>query len=206
MQSRGSIKQLITVILAVPGWLWLWLLVPGLVENSVGASLADDDQIGLLIDIALAGTVLALLFLSHNQFNKTLFRKQPTVWLYLLPVAALILLPLRAGGIQGEIFGNPAWLYAAMMTANVATQQYLTFGLLQSYLKTVLRPWVAAAVTAVIFYLGHALLLPESFGPTQVGSALYILVLGLIFASLRQKTGTLHANLALHLAFYFIFI
>ena len=147
-----------------------------------------------------------MLFLAHDRFNRTLFKKQQTIWLYLLPVAALFLIPLRAGGLEADIFGNPAWLYAAMMTANVAVQQYLTFGLLQSYFKKAFRPWAAVVVTAVVFYLGHAFLLPASFGPSQIASALFILVLGVIFASLRQKTGTLHANLALHLAFYFIAI
>lgn len=206
MQKLITAKPVVTVILAVIAWLGLWQLVPGLVENSIGARLSDNAEVGLLIDIALAVIVLAILFLTHRRFNQTLFKKQSTIWLYLLPLAALILIPLRVDGFDGDIFGSPAWLYVLMMIANVATQQYLTFGLLQSYLRSVFTPLVSVAVTTIIFYLGHALLLPDRFGPTMIANALFIIVLGLIFASLRQKTGTLHANLALHLAFYLILI
>ena len=205
MQLRAN-KRIITTILAVVIWFALWLLVPGLTENSIGARLSDNAQTGLLIDIFLAGITLVILFLTHRRFSQTLFKKQPIIWLYLLPFAAIMLIPLRVDGIDGEIFGNPAWLYVSMMIANVVTQQYLTFGLLQSHLNTVLSPWVSVIATTVIFYLGHALLLPDRFAPTLVVNALFILTLGLIFASLRQKTGTLHANIALHLAFYMVLI
>ncbi|MGC0274633.1 type II CAAX prenyl endopeptidase Rce1 family protein [Pseudactinotalea sp. Z1739] len=84
-------------------------------------------------------------------------------------------------------------------------QDYLTFGLLQSYLAERLPTWGTITMVAVMFWLGHALLLPDTFGPANPLAALAMLAMGALFALLRARLGTLHLLLALHLAFYFVF-
>lgn len=203
-QTKG--KNYTPLIIAVLAWFCLWSLVPALMSWSIGSWLSSDDTVSMLVDIAIAALVLMVLFLTHQKFNKQLFKAQKTRWLYVLPEIALLAIPLRVGGIDGDIFGNPAWLYVLMMTASVAMQQYLTFGLLQSYLGEKLSTPLTIMLTTLVFYLGHALFLADKFALMYPLNALFIVVLGVLFASIREKTGTLHANLALHLAFYFVLI
>lgn len=59
--------------------------------------------------------------------------------------------------------------------------------------------------SAVIFWLGHVLFIPERFGFASWQPSLAILALGLALASLRARLKTLHLILALPLAFSFIF-
>lgn len=98
----------------------------------------------------------------------------------------------------------PVAVYMFWMTVSVFWQDYLTFGLLQSYLGDRLPRWGAVAVTAVIFWLGHALYLPDRFGIASILPSLAMLALGAVFAALRAWLGRLHLLLSLHLAFSFI--
>lgn len=206
MTNQAKSKNYTPLILATLAWFCLWSLVPALMSRSIGSWLFADSTVAMLVDIAIAALVLTVLFLTHQKFNRTLFKAQKTRWLYLLPVVALLAIPLRVGGIDGDIFGNPAWLYVLMMTASVAMQQYLTFGLLQSYLGKKLPMPLTIMLTTLVFYLGHALFIADKFAPIYPLNALFIVVLGVIFASIRAKSGTLHANIALHLGFYFVLI
>ncbi|MFV0453346.1 MAG: hypothetical protein ACK5LS_14100 [Propioniciclava sp.] len=59
--------------------------------------------------------------------------------------------------------------------------------------------------SAVIFWLGHALFIPDRFAPNNRLPSLAILGLGFALASLRVWLKSLHVILALHLSFYFVF-
>lgn len=195
-----------TLIIAIVVWFALWSLVPWLTSWSIGGLMFNDTAAATFADVAIAAIVLTMLFLTHKQFNNMLFKRQWTMWLYVLPTISLLAIPLRVGGVDGDIFGNSAWLYILAMSASVSMQQYLTFGLLQSYLSTKLSMPLTTLATTLIFYLGHAVFIADKFAPIYPLNALFIIVLGVVFAGLRTKTGTLHANLALHLAFYFVLI
>ena len=112
----------------------------------------------------------------------------------------------RVGGTDGIIFGYPVWLYTAMITTNVALQQFLTFGLLQSYYERVIPPALTIAIITIVFYLRYGIFTSAKFAPNKPLAALFIVIVGLAFAMIRQRTHTLHANLALHLLSYFIVI
>lgn len=91
------------------------------------------------------------------------------------------------------------------MAVSVFWQDYLTFGLLQSYLGERLPAWGVIVASAIVFWLGHALFIPDRFAPIHWLPSLAILVLGLALASLRVWLKSLHLILALHLSFYFLF-
>lgn len=99
----------------------------------------------------------------------------------------------------------PVFLYMVWMTVSVFWQDYLTFGLLQSYLGERYPAWGVIVASAVIFWLGHALFIPDRFAPTNVLPSVAILALGFILASLRAWLRSLHLLLAVHLSFYFVF-
>lgn len=100
----------------------------------------------------------------------------------------------------------PITLYMCWWIVSVFWQNYLTFGLLQRYLAERLPTWAVLGASAVIFWAGHALFLPDNFAPVRIMPSLAILALGLLMASLRIWLATLHLLLALHLTFYFVFV
>ncbi len=180
-------------------WFGLWYLTPGLLDNGVGALFTDDDATTVLIETVVALVLAMMLVLLHRRYNRELFARDWSVWLYALPLAAGIVLPFHYG------LSLPVALYMFWMTVSVFWQDYLTFGLLQKYLAERFPTWVVLVASAVIFWAGHALFLADKFAPTQLLPSLAILALGFVLASLRVWLGTLHLILALHLGFYFIF-
>lgn len=180
-------------------WFGLWYLTLGLLSNGVGSLVTADDAVSVLIETFLALVIVVVLVLLHRRYSRELFARSWSIWLYALPFAAGIVLPFHYG------LPLPVALYMFWMTVSVFWQDYLTFGLLQKYLAERLPTWAVLVASAVIFWAGHALFLPDKFSPVQVLPSLAMLVLGLVLASLRAWLQTLHLILAVHLAFYFIF-
>lgn len=187
------------VVAVVLVWFGLWSLTPGLLSNGVGSLLTDDVALSVLIETVVALVIVAGLVMLHRRYNRELFARSWQLWMYALPLGAGIVLPWHYG------LPLPLALYMFWMTVSVFWQDYLTFGLLQKYLAEWLPTWAVLLTSAVVFWAGHALLLPDRFAPTQVLPSLAILALGLVLASLRVRLTTLHLILALHLAFYFVF-
>lgn len=75
----------------------------------------------------------------------------------------------------------PVAVHAVWMTASVVWQNTLTFGLLQSRLGEHLPTGGSVALTAAMFWLGHAVYLGLLAGVA-------ILAMGLLFAWIRQRT------------------
>lgn len=180
-------------------WFGLWYVTPGLLSNGLGSLFSDDMATQVLIETVLALILAVVLVLAHRRYNRVLFARSWSIWLYGLPLVLAIALPFHYELIL------PVFLYIAWMTVSVFWQDYLTFGLLQSYLGERLPAWGVIVASAVIFWLGHALLIPDRFAPTNWLPSLAILALGFVLASLRVWLRSLHLMLALHLSFYFIF-
>ncbi len=187
------------LVVVCAGWFGLWSLTPGLLGNGVGHLFADDLVLPVLIETVLALVLAVVLVLLHRRYNRVLFARSRLVYLYGLPLVLAIALPFHYG------LPLPVFLYLFWMTVSVFWQDYLTVGLLQSYVGERLPARVGVPIVAVMFYLGHAILIPERFAPANVLPALAILALGLVLSLLRAKLGTLHLILALHLSFYFLF-
>ncbi|WP_155838591.1 hypothetical protein [Arthrobacter castelli] len=186
------------VIAAVIVWFGLWCLTPGLLSNGVGSLFTDAPAVLVLIETIIALVIAVVLVRVHHQYNRELFSRSRTSWVYALPLVAAIALPFHYA------MAFPVALYMFWMTVSVFWQDYLTFGLLQSYLTERLPRWAVLVGSAVIFWAGHALLLPDKFAPIHILPSLAILALGFALATLRIWLKTLHLILALHLAFYFV--
>lgn len=184
---------------AVGGWVALWSLTPGLLDNGIGHLVTDDSATSIGIETSVAAVLAVVLVLTHRRFNRLLFESSWSIWLYGLPVILAIALPFHYN------LALPVLLYMAWMSVSVFWQDYLTFGLLQSYLGMRLPTWVVVPLTAMIFWLGHTLFIPERFGVSNWLPSLAILLLGFVLASLRAWLKSLHLILALHLSFYFLF-
>ncbi len=193
------LPTLVVVIGVVIVWFGLWYLTPGLLGNGVGTLFTDDAAASVLIETALAFVLGIAIVALHRHYNRALFAPDWSVWLYTIPMIAGVALPFHYG------LEFPVALYIFWMTVSVFWQDYLTFGLLQKYLAERLPTWAVLVVSAVVFWAGHAVFLPDVFGPVHVVPSLAILALGFVLGSLRIRLGTLHLILALHLGFYFIF-
>lgn len=189
-----------TVVLACAIWFGLWYLTPGLLANGAGRLFTTDPDVSVLIETILAFVLAVALVLTHRRFNRVLFARSWSRWLYAVPVALAVTVPFRY-----ELLA-PVGLYMVWMTVSVFWQNYLTFGLLQGYLGERLPAWGVLVVSAVMFWLGHVLFIPDHFAPVHVGPSLAILVLGFVLGSLRLWLRTLHLILALHLSYYFVFV
>ncbi|WP_181034549.1 hypothetical protein [Arthrobacter sp. 08Y14] len=181
-------------------WLGLWYLTPGLLANGAGKLFTTDPDVSILIETILALIIVIVLLLAHPRYNRDLFARSWSRWLYALPLGLAFTVPFRYE------LEAPAALYMFWMTVPVVWQNYLTFGLLQCYLRERLPPWGVLVASAVMFWLGHAVFLPQSFAPVNVLPSLSILALGFVLASLRLALKTLHLNLTLHLSFYFFLV
>ena len=201
-KNYKKLKRIILPILLCS----LWFFIPGLLNNSLGKMLFEDEIISLLFDIFFALAILMIIFYKTKEYSKGLFEKDKTIKYYILPIIALIIIPFRVDGINGDIFGNPAWLYVLMMLVNALYQQYITFGLLQNYFYEIFSDKLAIIMTSIFFYLIHWIFLGSRFSPFQFLNALFMLALGFLFSVIRYKNKTLHFNLILHWLFYFIFI
>ncbi|WP_152916015.1 hypothetical protein [Arthrobacter sp. RIT-PI-e] len=189
-----------TLLLISVVWLGLWYLTPGLLANGAGKLLTTDIDTSILIETILALIVVVVLVLTHRRYNRVLFARSWSRWLYVLPLVLAVTVPFRYE------LEAPVALYMFWMTVSDFWQNYLTFGLLQSYLGERLPAWGVLVTSAVMFWLGHAVFLRQSFAPVHVLPSLSILALGFVLASLRLGLKTLHLNLALHLSFYFVFV
>lgn len=180
-------------------WFGLWFLTPGLLSAGAGSLVTDDPALAVLVETALVVTLALALLLTHRRYARVLFARSSALWLYAIPAGLAILLPLHYGQ------SLPVGVYLVWMTVSVFWQDYLTFGLLQSYLAERCGTWAVLAASATIFWLGHVVFLPDQFGPGRWLPSLAILALGFVLAGLRLWLTTLHLILALHLSFYFIF-
>lgn len=197
-EARGRVASGVACLT----WLALWGLTPGLRSDGLGSRFADGFSTQVLIECAVALLVATALWWLRPRTTSRLFDRSRLRWLYLLPVALAVLLPFH------YTMAAPVGVYLVWMTVSVLWQNYLTFGLLQSFLRERLPAGVTIVLVALMFWLGHVVFLPGNFAPTHpsgVLAGLAILAMGLSFAWLRARTGTMHLLLSIHLAFYFVF-
>lgn len=201
----SPLRELMLMIMV---WVLGWSIVPGVGVTPIGKWLFPGDAVKqIMVGIIASGLLLVPLILTQRSINRELVKRHWSAYLFVLVLLALAVLPLRTGGLDGVIFDLPAWAYVLMAVVNVFMQQYLTFGLLQSYIQRVVASpvWTVIA-TGLTFYAVHAVMLPHKFAPTHWLAALAILAMGVACAALRQKTGTIYITLALHWTFYFVMI
>lgn len=184
--------------IAVIAWIGLWFLTPGLTGHGLGSLVSRDEDTALIIETLVALGILLLVMLLLRGETAMLLAPSRALWAYALPVVAGVLLPLHYG------IDLPLGIYMLWMAVSVLWQDILTFGLLQDRLERCLGARAAVAATAVVFWTGHALVLPERFSPAHPVASLAIVAMGVVFAGLRRWTGTVHLLIALHLAFYYI--
>lgn len=183
--------------MVVLAWFGLWYLTPGLTKFGIGSLLAADWSVVVLVESGIVVALVAALSVLQRRRTARVFA--PSWWMlaYIAPLALAVALPFHYE------LPLPVAIYMFWMAASVLWQDYITFGLLQDHVGDWLRPVGTVLAVAVVYYLGHAIFIPDTFAPTYPFAAGGILALGIVFATLRQQTATVHLILALHLSFYY---
>lgn len=153
----------------------------------------------MLLESAIVVALTAILAVVQRRQTAAALVRSRWMLAYLAPAVLAVLLPFHYG------MPLPVATYLVWMAVSVLWQEYITFGLLQGHVREHLGPLRTVMVVALVFYAGHAVFLPHAFAPVHVLPAAAIIALGCILAGLRQWTGTIHLNVALHLAFYYAF-
>ena len=197
--SRQSVRLFSALAIAV-SWFILWCLTPGITDRGPVRLVVQEDTVVVFLESLIAGLLVIAIAILQRTHTRELFAPSRQRLLYVIPVALALTLPLH---YELEF---PVPLYIFWMTVSVFWQDYLTFGLLQRHLAARLPSRMVIPVVAVLFALGHVILLPDKFGlvPNPF-PALSMLALGLLLAWLRYRFTTMHLILTLHLSFYFIF-
>ena len=196
---RGGVLPWWAIVGIIVGWFGLFSLTPGLLDHGIGHLFSNDFTTSVVIETVLALLLAVVIVLVHRRYSRALFARSWAMWLYLLPLVLAITLPLHYS------LPAPLAVYMLWMTVSVFWQDYLAFGLLQSYIGERLPTWATVAAVAVLFWSAHAIFIPDRFAPNNLVPSLAILALALVLALLRAKLKTLHLILALHLSFYFVF-
>ena len=197
--SRQSVRLFSALAIAV-SWFILWCLTPGITDRGPVRLVVQEDTVVVFLESLIAGLLVIAIAILQRTHTRELFAPSPQRFLYIVPVVLALALPLH---YELEF---PVLLYIFWMTVSVFWQDYLTFGLLQRHLAARLPSRAVIPAVAVLFALGHVILLPDKFGlvPNPF-PALSMLALGLLLAWLRYRFTTMHLILTLHLSFYFVF-
>lgn len=160
-------------------------------------SLLDDEPAALVAGALLDLALLVPLALTHREWTRDLFAvrsRTPTILGAALVVAGA-LVPLHYH------LSPPVGVYLFIMPVSVLWQNYITFGLLQGYLRQhVSRLWTVI-VLVVVFTAGHVIWIGGFY---ERPAFVLTPVMALLFAYLRERTETLHWLLFIHLMFYFV--
>lgn len=176
-------------------WFLAWVATQGIFMSEIPRRLPWDINMSYTVATIWVFIVAITCFIMTPSYRKMSLPKSKLIWLYIAPVALLFLLP------QHYTLALNVWVYIPMIVITVFWQDYLTFGVLQSALSKRLSPNRAAALTAVVFALGHLVFFLNNLIDPQM---ILIVLAGFVFAFSRRYTGSIYIANIIHTVFYLI--
>lgn len=174
-------------------WLAVWSSTQGIFMSDILLKLPGELNLKyVIVTLWVAVLAIASLIILPSYRKKTL-PKSYLLWLYIIPAILLLILPQH----YTLTLYYPVFVFMIIVT--VFWQDYVTFGLLQTYLATRVSPNVAAMMTTALFLLGHVIFFLHDLADPQF---VLIALAGGAFASSRRYTGTIYVANVLHLCFY----
>ncbi|WP_157246682.1 CPBP family intramembrane glutamic endopeptidase [Nonomuraea typhae] len=187
-------------ILAVcAAWLTMWLATQGLF-------VINDYLPGGSLNVRLAwltgyvAVVLSVALVVFRRFGRSFMPRSKLLWLYGVPLALLLALPFHYSGPVAVP------LLAAMIVITAFWQDYLSFGLVQTFIGQRTSPLAAVLITGGLFAVGHVVFLAGQTAPLAFLTACAVyLAAGCLLAWLREQTRSIYATNAAHLSFLLVF-
>lgn len=186
---------LIHIIIAVAVWLVIWIATVGIYISGILDRLPGEVNFKYIIATVWTLAILIIVLATTPIYRKAVLPKSKLLWLSIIPIALLILLPLHYN------LPLPLPVHVFVITVTVFWQDYLTFGVLQSYLTTRISATFAAILTPTLFLLGHVIFY---FGSSISPLFLLTAVSAFVWSFTRKYTGNIYIALLLHFCSYLI--
>ncbi|MDO5095608.1 MAG: hypothetical protein Q4D65_03530 [Peptostreptococcaceae bacterium] len=154
--------------------------------------------------LTIAGSILNILmlivfFVLYKEWAKEFFRigSKWVLILYILMIIGMVTIPLH---YHLEL---PVGVYMFFITISVLWQNFITFGLLQNYLRERISFCWVMLLMAMLFPIAHAVYI-DGFLSQKVAMFPLAAIMAVIFSFFREKTGRLHFGIFIHLLLYIL--
>jgi hypothetical protein len=195
MKSAAANNVVVKLATASMLWLVVWSGTQGIFMSDVLLKLPGELNLKYVIATLWIALIAIISLIILPWYRKKIFPKSYLLWLYIIPAILLLILPQH----YTLTLYYPVFVFMIIIT--VFWQDYVTFGLLQTYLATRVSPNVAAMITTALFLLGHVIFFLHDLADPQF---VLIALAGGAFAFSRRYTGTIYVAHVLHLCFYLI--
>ena len=183
------------ILAGVSLWFIVWVFTQGFFMSGILLNSPLDINISYLLATVWVLVVLILCVALLPVFRKDSLPKSKLLWLYFIPFALLLYLPWHYALTLN------IWVYIPMIVITVFWQDYLTFGVLQSFLAKQSNRNIAATITGVVFLLGHAVFFLNDLSNPQF---VLIGIAGFVFAFSRRYAGNIYIANIIHTLVYLI--
>ncbi len=183
------------ILAGVSLWFIVWVFTQGIFMSEILLNSPLDINISYLLATVWVLVVLILCVALLPVFRKDSLPKSKLLWLYFIPFALLLYLPWHYALTLN------IWVHIPMIVITVFWQDYLTFGVLQSFLAKQSNRNIAATITGVVFLLGHAVFFLNDLSNPQF---VLIGIAGFVFAFSRRYAGNIYIANIIHTLFYLI--
>lgn len=144
--------------------------------------------------------VLAISLIIFKKYNKKFLVRSKQLYLYLIPLILAVILPLHYH------LTSPWYMYVFMIVVTVFWQDYLTFGIFQTYIQSKVKTLLAVILVGSLFTLGHFIFFVSSFSPESIPLWIALLCTGILFAWLRKRFGNIYTINVLHMSFLLLLV
>ena len=176
-------------------WLAVWSGTQGIFMSDILLKLPGELNLKYAIATLWVAVIAIASLIILPSYRKKVLTKSYLLLLYVIPAILLAMLP------QHYSLTLYCPIFVFMIIITVFWQDYVTFGLLQTYLAKRASPSVAAMITTALFLLGHIIFFLNDLADPQFA---LIALAGVAFAFSRRYTGTIYIANILHLCFYLI--
>ena len=183
------------ILAGISLWFIVWVFTQGIFMSEILLNSPLDINISYLLATVWVLVVLILCVALLPVFRKDSLPKSKLLWLYFIPFALLLYLPWHYALTLN------IWVYIPMIVITVFWQDYLTFGVLQSFLAKQSNRNIAATITGVVFLLGHAVFFLNDLSNPQF---VLIGIAGFVFAFSRRYAGNIYIANIIHTLVYLI--
>lgn len=193
MHKTQILRHRVPVMIVM--WFFVWVVTQGLFMSEILTRLSWGVNTSYVIATIWVFILLAGCLIAIPTYRKESLPKSRLLWLYSIPAVLLFLLPQHYGLTLN------LWIYMFMILVTVFWQDYLTFGVLQPAISKRISPNKAAALTAIVFILGHIVFFLDNIFEPQM---LPIVLAGFVFAFSRRYFGNIYVANIIHTIFYLI--
>jgi Type II CAAX prenyl endopeptidase Rce1-like len=185
------------IIISALIWFTIWVITQGLFISGILTQLPGELNLKNAIATSWVLLITIICLYAMPVYRKNLLPKSKLVWLYLIPLGLLLLLPAH----YQLVLNLPVYIFMILVT--VFWQDYLTFGLFQTYLEKRLHLNTAAILTALLFLVGHVVFYINDLFNIQF---VIIAIAGFLFSFSRRYFKNIYIANILHLCFLLLIV